>query len=109
MDIQLDNLGSRYEQLSRALKRAILDGSFAANARLPATRTLALRLGMSRNTVLEAYELLCAEGLAVTRRGSGTRVVPNRLPRAREVSQATPSVSRYALRARRSASTFDVH
>jgi GntR family transcriptional regulator / MocR family aminotransferase len=110
MDLQLDNQGSRYEQLARALKRAILDGRFAAGSRLPATRTLAQRLGISRNTVLEAYELLCAEELAVTRRGSGTRVAPDHVPRVRDTaSQAATAVSRYATRARKSASTFDVH
>src|ERR1700684_3479391 len=40
--------------------------------RLPAERQLASHLGVSRGTVVAAYELLSARGQAHTRRGSGT-------------------------------------
>ena len=51
-----------------------MEGGFVAGKRLPATRTLARELGLSRNTVLGAYELLCAELLATTDGRSGTYV-----------------------------------
>ncbi|MEO8011193.1 MAG: PLP-dependent aminotransferase family protein, partial [Dokdonella sp.] len=74
MYVELDGQGPRYAQLIRALKAAILDARLLAGARLPATRTLARELGMSRNTVLAAYEQLQAEGFLLARVGSGSFV-----------------------------------
>jgi GntR family transcriptional regulator / MocR family aminotransferase len=74
VDLPLEGSGPLYEQLARSLKRAILEGRFAAGVRLPATRSLARTLGISRNTVIGAYELLCAEQLTSTRGGSGSWV-----------------------------------
>ena len=74
MFLQFDGNGVLYAQLARALKRAILHGQLKPGAALPATRVLAAELGLSRNTVLTAYEMLCAEQLAVARVGSGTFV-----------------------------------
>lgn len=62
-----------YLQLARQLADAIRGGALDG-ARLPATRTLASLLGISRNTVLAAYDELVARGLIEARRGSGTRV-----------------------------------
>jgi GntR family transcriptional regulator / MocR family aminotransferase len=74
MILQLDGRGALTEQLARAIKAEILEGRYAANAWLPATRSLAVALGISRNTVIAAYELLCVEQLAVAHPGIGTRV-----------------------------------
>jgi GntR family transcriptional regulator/MocR family aminotransferase len=102
MNLSLDGQGALYEQLARSLKSAILDGRFLAGRPLPATRTLARMLGVSRNTVLGAYELLCAEQLAVARGGSGTRVADIGAPRPRTAARpATVAPSRYAARARK--------
>ena len=102
MNLTLDDQGTLYEQLARAMKRAILDGAFTAGSQLPATRTLARSLNLSRNTVLSAYELLCAEQLAVARGGSGTRVADIARPRTRGgVRSSVAAPSRYAARARR--------
>src|SRR5262249_28240189 len=65
-----------HEQLSDALRRAIVDGTLGARQRLPSTRTLALELGVSRFTVLTAYEGLTDEGYLTGLRGSGTFVSP---------------------------------
>lgn len=56
------------------LKEAILEGRLRPGERLPATRELARRLEVSRNTVLHAYAQLVAEGFATGRPGSGTFV-----------------------------------
>ena len=101
MNFTLDGQGALYEQLARALKGAILDGRFLAGSPLPATRTLARTLGISRNTVLGAYELLCAEQLAIARGGSGTRVADIGRPRTRVSARAVQAPSRYAARTRK--------
>src|SRR3954467_6256500 len=56
------------------LRAAILDGRLQPGAALPATRELAARLGVSRNTVTGAYQRLNAEGFVVGRVGAGTFV-----------------------------------
>jgi GntR family transcriptional regulator/MocR family aminotransferase len=66
-------------QVYAGLREAILAGRLKAGARLPSTRTLAHELGVSRNTVLLAFDQLLAEGYVESRRGSGTRV-SRRLP-----------------------------
>jgi len=62
------------KRLYQALRQAILDASISPSSRLPASRDLAKELGISRNTVLAAYEQLQAEGYIQTRTGSGTFV-----------------------------------
>lgn len=62
------------EQLCRAIREAIAAGGLEACSRLPGSRVLARMLGVSRNTVLAAYETLSIEGLISGRVGSGTRV-----------------------------------
>lgn len=61
-------------QLYIALRDLILSGNLAAGERLPATRTLARELGISRTTVVVAYERLNAEDLTESRVGAGTFV-----------------------------------
>ena len=61
-------------QLYIALRDLILSGSLGAGDRLPATRTLAKELGVSRTTVVVAFERLNAEDLTESRVGAGTFV-----------------------------------
>lgn len=71
-----------YARLAEGIRRAILDGRFQPGERLPATRVIAAALGVARNTVLEAYDALSAEGYLVARHGSGTFVAPELPERA---------------------------
>ncbi|SFC70846.1 transcriptional regulator, GntR family [Polaromonas sp. OV174] len=61
-------------QLCVALREMILTGGFAPGDRLPASRTLARDLGVSRTTVVEVFSRLTAEGLIESATGSGTFV-----------------------------------
>lgn len=75
-----------HRQLFDALRAAILDGRLGAGARLPSTRDLAREVGVSRNTVMTAYDQLVAEGYLEGRTGAGTYVgatLPGDLIRAR--------------------------
>src|SRR5262245_22457009 len=71
-----------YQQLYTYLQAAILSGQFRGGMQLPSTPALADALGVSRNTVVNAYEQLKAEGYLESIVGSGTfvaRVAPDRL------------------------------
>lgn len=94
------------------LRGEILEGRLGPGARLPATRDLALQYGLSRGTILSAFERLKAEGYVEGRVGSGTyvnRVLPDDLLQvARQPGSATalrrrtqPRVSAFAGRVRR--------
>ena len=63
-----------FRQVYAAISSSIVDGRLRAGARLPASRELAERLGLSRTVVVAAYEQLLAEGYATGRIGSGTYV-----------------------------------
>ena len=60
-----------YEQLYNALAQDIRSGALQPGKALPGRRTMAAQLGISTNTVDTAYQMLAAEGLAVTRPRSG--------------------------------------
>ncbi len=60
--------------LSRALRAAIGSGQLGPGHRLPATRDLARQYGLSRGTVVAAFEVLHADGYLEARIGAGTHV-----------------------------------
>ncbi len=73
--ISLDRaLGGLSRQLYQALRERILAGRMAAGTRLPASRDLAGALGVSRNTVVRAFDQLYAEGFVEGHVGNGTYV-----------------------------------
>ncbi len=63
-----------HRQLYEQLRETILTGRLQAGSRLPATRTLARDLDISRNTVTAAFDQLLAEGYLEGRIGAGTFV-----------------------------------
>jgi GntR family transcriptional regulator/MocR family aminotransferase len=64
-----------YRQLERFLLGLVQSRRLAPGERLPASRELATRLGVSRNTVSQAYRALLDEGVLRARVGQGTFVV----------------------------------
>ncbi len=66
--------GGRVAAVMRRLETALLDGTWAVGARLPAERVLASEYAVSRNTVREATQRLAARGLLQARRGAGVFV-----------------------------------
>jgi len=87
--------------LESALRAAVRSGRLPAGTTLPSTRALARDLGIARNTVVDAYGQLVAEGWLAARHGSGTWVAertrpPAAVPASRP--QADPRASRYDLR-----------
>ena len=75
-----------HRQLYNTLRSHVLDRRSPPKTRLPATRVLADDLGVSRNTVIAAYDALLAEGYLDSVAGSGTRVA--KLPAAPALGRA---------------------
>lgn len=73
------------QQIEGYLRDAVLSGRVPPGARLPSTRAFAIELGVSRQTVMLAYDRLVVEGYAHGRRGSGV-YVPTVLPEDLDLS-----------------------
>ena len=98
-----------YRWLCGVLRTEILAGRLRPGARLPATRDLARQHGLSRGTIVSAFEQLRAEGYVEGSIGSGTyvnKILPEELlqvasPQAEIKVAKTPAVRRvsdYAMR-----------
>ncbi|WP_421748635.1 PLP-dependent aminotransferase family protein [Cognatishimia sp.] len=74
------------------ITRRIRSRSLGAGDKLPSVRGLASRLNVSPSTVVEAYDVLAAEGVIFARRGSGFFVSDHVQPF--EVSQTGPLLER---------------
>jgi GntR family transcriptional regulator / MocR family aminotransferase len=61
-------------QIYEQLRSQILCGEMPAGEALPSTRQLAGELSLSRSTVVEAYDMLLAEGFLASRQGAQTVV-----------------------------------
>lgn len=61
-------------QIFLSLQQHILTGQIPQGETLPSTRELAKGLGVSRNTVCEAYDMLWTEGFIVRHQGAPSRV-----------------------------------
>src|SRR5882762_9443853 len=75
-------------QIYQQIRLSIVSGAFRAGVRLPSTRDLTRQLGVSRNTIVYAFDRLVAEGYLEGRRGSGIYVAELQL-----TSQAQIAVS----------------
>jgi len=64
-----------WKSLELSLSSQIEIGRVAPGSRVPSTRVLARRLGVSRNTVAIAYDSLVADGYLAPRVGDGTYVL----------------------------------
>ncbi|MCN9244247.1 PLP-dependent aminotransferase family protein [Streptomyces sp. RY43-2] len=81
VDLLLEPTGPGLRKgLTNALREAVRSGRLAPGTRLPSSRSLAVDLGIARNTVAEAYGDLVAEGWLSARQGSGTRVAERTSP-----------------------------
>lgn len=75
MIITLDESGTPLvDQIQDQIRGLVTTGLLARDQRLPSVRQLAGDLGVAPGTVARAYRTLEAEGVLVTRIGSGTRV-----------------------------------
>jgi GntR family transcriptional regulator/MocR family aminotransferase len=94
------------KQLIERLQQAILSGRLPAGSLLPSSRLLAAEMGVSRNTVVIAYEHLAAVGYVIADK-RGTRVSPLSSAASRggpQAQEAAPEVA-YAARVGQFAAT----
>jgi GntR family transcriptional regulator/MocR family aminotransferase len=95
-----------YRQLRNYLRDLIAAERLPCGAKLPATRELATSLGLSRNTIAQAYDDLIADGLLAAHVGQGTFVAAPTRPGAAHSPQRDAAdrgfvwSSLFALRAR---------
>ena len=91
-----------YRQLAGFLRELIRTRRLAAGERLPATRELAASLGLSRNTVSQAYQSLLDDGLLRAHVGQGTFVTGRAAePEASATAAPAPAFAWEGLLARR--------
>lgn len=65
-----------YVQIYDALRQQIISRHLTPGSRLPSSRNYAIELGVSRTSIIAAFEQLEAEGYIESRRGSGSYVTP---------------------------------
>ena len=85
-------------QIFNQIRDIILNGHLKGKDPLPTTRELSIQLGVSRNTVILAYERLVSEGYICTKPNVGTFVSPD-LPDAtllslRHDQESLPNLSK---------------
>jgi DNA-binding transcriptional MocR family regulator len=73
--------GTLAQRLARSIRSAIQSGLLPTGTRLPAERTLADQLAVSRSTLSAALDELRSEGVLESRQGSGTVVLGAATPR----------------------------
>ncbi|MEQ7004827.1 PLP-dependent aminotransferase family protein [Actinopolymorpha sp. B17G11] len=74
LDGWADQPGGLSTRLAEALRQLVRAGQLPAGTRLPSERILASALGLGRTTVGQAFDTLRAEGILVSRTGTGTFV-----------------------------------
>lgn len=91
-----------YVQIADAMIDAIRSGRLAAGTALPGSRQLAAALGVNRNTLVEALDILNAEGWIVSRERSGSFVCAElpKLGSARFQQTQEPAATRQELKPR---------
>ena len=80
---------SLVQQLYEAIRNAILSGQLSKGHRLPSTRSFATDLGVSRMTVVNAFDQLTVEGYLKGSVGRGT-YVSEHLPEERQMVKFRP-------------------
>ncbi|WP_055481814.1 GntR family transcriptional regulator [Sphaerimonospora mesophila] len=101
LTLDLNDPRPLHEQVTTAIRRAIVEGRVHPGDRLPPARDLAAALGVNANTVLRSLRDLRDEGLLEFRRGRGVSVL--RRPDAREdlkarVRELLDEAARYGYR-----------
>ena len=93
INIEFVGAQSFQNQIFESIRRQILSGQLKPGAPIPSTRILSEQLGVSRNTVVLAYDRLVAEDYIFTQKNVGTFVNAN-LPDDSLLLKDTPLAER---------------
>jgi len=93
-------------QLAASVREFVTTGGLAAGQAMPSTRALAAQLGVSRGTVVAAYDQLASEGYLVSTPGGTTRIHPDARPH--KPLMAGPRIRRSAPPEPRRAAAIDL-
>lgn len=63
--------GTRVDAVMQTIREQLASRALVPGERLPSIRQMAERLGVAKNTVVEAYDRLAADGVLTAKRGSG--------------------------------------
>lgn len=74
LELDVNKRESLGRQFYTQIRLRILNGILAAGLKLPSTRAISQEYHIARNTVIEVYEQLNAEGFLISKHGSGTYV-----------------------------------
>jgi GntR family transcriptional regulator/MocR family aminotransferase len=74
-----------FQQICDGLRHRIQRGDLTLGTRLPPTRSFAQELGVSRSTVVTAYEQLVAEGYIQGQQGAGYEIAIEDTPEMRDI------------------------
>jgi len=75
------------QQIVQQIRQLITSGNLKAGNKLPATRSIATDLNVARGTVITALDILIAEGLLISKTGSGTFVTGEYIPYSASISR----------------------
>src|SRR5262249_1165535 len=96
LTIELEGALPVYRQIADGIRAALASGRLSAGQQLPPTRDLAKQLGVNRNTVIAAYELLVETGIATGQTGRGTFLVGPRGPSSKTTAMHDPSFGAFS-------------
>jgi GntR family transcriptional regulator len=72
-----------YRQIANQIRYMVASGILEPGEEIPSIRSTALKLKVTPNTVVKAYDELESAGVLVKRHGAGTFVTDTRIPLAR--------------------------
>ncbi len=91
-DFKLNGNRPAYLQIKDYLKALVLNGILQAGARLPSTRELSTITGVSRNTIIQAYQYLEDDGFIYTVKGQGAFIAQVEVKQEKELRLNWPDL-----------------
>ena len=91
-------VGGTTASVAKLLRRAILDGQYAFEERLPAERNLAEEFGVSRGTIRSVLQILEEQHLVTRQLGSGTYVAHREIANQQEIASITSPIEMVEVR-----------